>query len=419
MSLVLRPEQETLLGDARAVMAQGHRRVLCVLPTGGGKTETFMSATKRAIERGRRVLILVHRKELLHQTNVRLMKAGLIPGENRSVFASTIGRRTHFQPDLLIVDEAHHCVSPTWQRRIDAYDVPLLGWTATPERLDGRGLGEVFSAMVQGPSVAELMDLKRLSEYKLFAPPPDAAGGDGVFSGVRNWKKYADGLRTIAFCVSVAHAEKTCEEFLARGVRAEILDHRLSNAERLDRIDRFKTGRTLVLVSVMLISEGFDVPACDCILLLRPTASLSLYLQQVGRGLRYSDHPCVILDCVGISQTELGLPDDFHAWSLEGKRVRLGQEVPAPALKVCPRCFQVHRPGPPACPFCGHVYLVMAIVPSTVEADLEAVEVAPRRLAIANARTEEELRRLAEERGYKPGWVARILAARAARNAGR
>jgi superfamily II DNA or RNA helicase len=421
--MALYTDQEQLLADARASMLQGHRRVLCVLPTGGGKTHCFIEAARRTIERGKRALVLVHRRELLHQTNVRLMKSGITPGVNRGVFVSTIGKRTHFRPDLLIVDEAHHCVSPTWARKIDEYDVPLLGWTATPERLDGRGLGEVFDDMVIGPSVSELMEQNRLSRYRLFHPPPDFDPGSerAVFSAVRNWKAFADGRRTIAFCISIEHAAQTCAAFKAAGVPAEVLDSKLTDTERLERIARFKNGETLMLVSVMLISEGFDVPDCDCVLLLRPTSSLSLYLQQVGRGLRFSGEPCVILDCVGNSQhPNLGLPDDFHHWSLEGKKVRAGQDGAAPPLKVCPGCFQVHRPGPPRCPFCGFVYPVAKIVPREVDAILtesvaQPIQVVPKRELIRNARTEEDLRRLAQENGYKPGWVDRILAARNAR----
>lgn len=436
----LRPEQATLVADARAALVAGYQRVLCVLPTGGGKTICMTDVARRAASRGKRVLVLVHRKELLHQTRVRFLTAGLPIGERQSIHISTIGKRTPFKPDLLMIDEAHHSVSKTWREKIEQYDVPVLGWTATPERLDGRGLREIYQAMVIGPSVEELMALGRLSTYKLFAPPPPCdlthlgmVAGDYnrkqaaaqvdthrvIFDAVQNWRKYAPGRRTIAFCVSIAHAEHTCAEFLAAGVRAEILDSTLNDTERLARVERFKSGETLMLVSVMLISEGFDVPACDCVLMLRPTASVSLYLQQVGRGLRPSNHPCIVIDCVGNS-LRLGPPDMPREWSLDAPS-RRGQEETAPPIRICDRCFQAQAPRLKICPHCGHVHQIKSPPPpETVAQDLVEVDVAEMkrqaRREVGEARTREALEAIAKQRSYKSSWVDRILAAREAKD---
>jgi superfamily II DNA or RNA helicase len=435
----LRPEQEKLAADAKAALLAGHKRVLCVLPTGGGKTNTFIEISRRAVAKGRKVLVLVHRKELLHQTRIRYLVAGLPIGEKQSIHISTIGRRTPFEPDLLIIDEAHHSVSKTWREKIEQYDVPVLGWTATPERLDGRGLHEIYQAMVIGPSVEELIALGRLSTYKLFAPPPPcdlshlgmvagdfnkkqaAAQVDNrrvLFDAVQNWQKYAPGRRTIAFCVSILHAVHTTEEFLKVGVKAEILDSTLNDTERLARVERFKSGETLMLVSVMLISEGFDVPACDCVLMLRPTASVSLYLQQVGRGLRPSDHPCIVIDCVGNS-LRLGPPDMFREWSLDAP-ARKNQEETAPPIRICEKCFQAQPPRLKVCPHCGHVHVIQQLPPpetvaeDLVEVDVEEMKRQARR-EVGEARTREALEEIARQRGYKMSWVDRILAARGAR----
>jgi DNA repair protein RadD len=404
-----------------------------VLSTGAGKTVCFTHIAAIAASRGRKVLILVHRKELLQQTIRGFLEGGIQISEHGNIWVSTIGRRTIFKSDLLIIDEAHHCTSPTWRKRIEEYDCPTIGFTATPERLDGRGLREVFHHMCVGPTTARLMELGVLSRYQIFAPPPPSTkgvrttGGDWnrgdlskvidrpkvAFDALRNWQQHARGRRTIAFCVNLLHAEHVTESFQAAGVTAESVDGTMSSTDRAARIERFRSGATTVLVSVDLISEGFDVPACDCILLLRPTKSLGLFLQQVGRGLRPSGQPCVILDCVGNTATH-GLPDDDRDWSLDGRLKKAS--TTGPVIRTCPQCFSVHRPAP-ACPYCLHVYVTAPVVPASTAADLVAVDPiqlrAQRRMEVARARTREDLEKIAHDRGYKPGWVHRMLELRA------
>jgi DNA repair protein RadD len=428
--LSLRPYQQIFIERLRAAMH--HRRVLGVSPTGSGKTVVFTHIAATAAARGRKVLILVHRRELLQQTISRLLEDGLQVSEHGNLWVSTIGRQTTFKPDLLIVDEAHHATSPTWRKRIDEHDCPTLGFTATPERLDGRGLGDVFNVMVIGPTVAELMRIGALSRYKIFAPPPPSTKGIRIVAGdfqrsglsalidtpkvaydaLRNWQRHAAGRRTIAFGVSVAHAAHIAQSFQAAGVSAESVDGTMAIGERAAVIERFRSGVTTVLVSCELVSEGLDVPECDAILLLRPTKSLGLYLQQVGRGLRPSGQPCIILDCVG-SVGIHGCPDDDRDWSLDGRTKK--STVTGPAIRTCPSCFGVHRPAP-SCPYCFHVYVVAPVVPASVAADLVAVDPsivrAVRRAEVARARSREDLERIAQDRGYKPGWVTVQLAMR-------
>jgi superfamily II DNA or RNA helicase len=277
------------------------------------------------------------------------------------------------------------------------------------------------------------MRLGALSRYQIFAPPPPSTkgvrttGGDWnrgdlskvidrpkvAFDALRNWQQHAQGRRTIAFCVNLLHAEHVTESFRSAGVTAESVDGTMSSTDRAARIERFRDGTTTVLVSVDLISEGFDVPACDCILLLRPTKSLALFLQQVGRGLRPSGQACVILDCVGNTATH-GLPDDDRDWSLDGRTKKAS--ATGPAIRTCPVCFGVHRPAP-VCPICQHVYVAQTVVPASTAADLVAVDPgivrAVRRAEVARARGRKDLERIAQDRGYKPGWVHRMLELRA------
>jgi superfamily II DNA or RNA helicase len=346
----------------------------------------------------------------------------------------TIAKRQIPEPDLVIVDEAHHARARTWDTVLNRWDrARILGWTATPQRLDGHGLHQQFDALVEGPTAAWLIEHKFLSTYRLYCPPerPDLAGvhqrgGDYVKSelaervnsrpvlaaAVRNYRLLAPGRRAIGFCVSVAHAEHVQRTFFEAGLPATIVHGGMGNSERSRGIDAFRQGSIKILLSVDLISEGFDVPACDCVLLLRPTASLALYLQQVGRALRPSDQPAMVLDCAGNSLVH-GMPDDLHEWSLDDiQKAKKGGVAPVP-VRVCPRCFSVHRPAL-VCPFCGHVHHVTQRV--LEEEDVLLVdrteELRAKRREVGQARDRAALLEIAKQRGYKPGWADRILAAR-------
>jgi superfamily II DNA or RNA helicase len=291
-------------------------------------------------------------------------------------------------PDLIVIDEAHHLtMDSTWGRVVSAFPAAkLLPVTATPCRLDGKGLGlgagGFADDLVMGPPMRELIDAGFLSPYRIFAPPNalDLSGvrtrmGDYAKDqlatavdkpsitgdAVQHYQRLASGKRAVVFCVSVAHAQHVAAEFAAAGVTAEFLDGTLDALERDKIIKRFEAGETLVLSSCDIVSEGFDLPAIEVAILLRPTQSLSLYIQQVGRALRTfpGKTEAIILDHVGAVMTH-GLPDEEREWSLEGvkpKKRAAANDNDAPDVKIstCPKCFSIHLPAP-VCPSCGHVY---------------------------------------------------------------
>lgn len=289
-------------------------------------------------------------------------------------------------PDLIVIDESHHLTqNSTWGKIVDAFPAAkLLPVTATPCRLDGKGLGVESGGfaddMVMGPTMRELIDMGYLSEYRVFAPPTvlDLRGvktraGDyakdqladamdkPTITGdaVAHYLRLAPGKRAVAFCVSVEHARHVAETFKAAGVPAESLDGSTDPAQREATIARFERGETLVLASCDIVSEGFDLPAIEVAILLRPTKSKSLYLQQVGRALRVfpGKDEALILDHVAAIRTH-GFPDDSHEWSLDGdfsKRRAANDNQPPVTVQACPKCFSVHRPAP-QCPACGHIY---------------------------------------------------------------
>ena len=398
---------------------RSHGKVLTVLPTGGGKTRIFCEIAKAARAKGARVQVLVHRRELVDQTpdeSVRTIQSWQPDGE-----------------DLVIVDEAHHACARTWKDKLQQCD-KVLGFTATPQRLDGGGLDVVFDDMVIGPTSAELIDDGWLSQYKLFCPPGAAdlkgvrrIAGDYnrkqlseavsqtrvVAAAVKNWLLLAGGRQTIGFCASVAHMEEVEYSFNTAGIKCATIDGKMRKDRRDETVHQFRDGEITVLLSVDLISEGFDVPACDCVLLLRPTQSLGLHLQQVGRALRPSDQHAVILDAAGNSERH-GMPDDNRQWSLTGQLKQRAGLVANVPVRVCPQCFGVHKPHLRVCPFCGYSHPLDSRIPQERDILLQEKDQKRRQMRrdIGRARTVEDLERIRAERGYHPGWVAHVLRSR-------
>ena len=427
--------------------------VLLVVPTGGGKTVVFAEIAR--LEQRRRVLIVAHRRELIRQASAKLTAAGvphgiIAPGypvtDHAVQVASvqTLARR----PDrmrgygVIIVDEAHHSVAGAWRKVIDANPgARVMGVTATPLRLDGRGLGRaaggVFDSIVLGPTIAALQAEGFLVRARVFGPARklDVSGlrsraGDFasedvevlmgrpqvVGDAVAEYGRLCPGKPAIAFCASVKHAEVVAAAFCAGGYHAVSVSGDSPDNVRDSAIAGLADGSVQVLCCADLISEGLDVPAVACVILLRPTKSLCLHVQQVGRGLRPADDKTelVVLDHAGNSFRH-GLPDEVHEWTLEGRKKK---RKDAPAIRQCPKCFAVHRPAP-ACVQCGHTYKDDAAAkgragtPKQRAGQLE--ELTPERVRLlretpietllAAATSQRDLHQVAKARGYKAGWA--------------
>ena len=456
-SVQLRPYQEDLLNGARAAFRQGQRSVLLQLPTGGGKTISGSSMIGGSSRRGNVCWWLCHRRELINQTSRTFASMGILHGIIAGGHSSdphklaqigsvqTIARRLDklSAPNLIIFDECHHLGAAQWQKIFDAYpDAKVVGLTATPWRLDGKGLGNWFQSMVRGPDVAQLIAEGSLSNYRLFAPSQIDTGGIKLQAGdfkrddlskimdkpsitgdaVQHYRRLCAGKRAVAFAVSIDHSRHVAAQFQAAGVPAEHVDGTMDISSRDAAISRFVAGQTLVLSNVDLFGEGFDVPAIEAAILLRPTKSLSLHLQQVGRALRPSPGKteAIILDHAGNSLIH-GLPDDDREWSLDDREKRRGGDKSQVAVKSCTECFHVYRPAP-KCPACGHQPVGMAreveqVEGTLAEIDKDAVRKQQKR-EVGQARTREQLERIARERGYKPGWVDNILRVRQGRSYG-
>jgi len=448
----LRGYQQQAIDDLRNAYRAGSRAPLLCLPTGGGKTIIFSAIAQSAVARSRNVLILVHRRELLHQASRKLTAIGVdhgliaagVPTSDQPVQVAsvqTLVRRLvsmTWQPSLIIIDEAHHAAAGSWDRVLSHWpDAFRLGVTATPCRLDGRGLSSAFDHLVIGPSVADLIFWGFLSASRIYAPPvmADLSGirkraGDYAADqaadamnrptvtgdAIAHYLRLAAGQQAIAFCCSIDHANSVCAAFTAASINAATL---LGNTPNRDQVvAAFGAGSLQILVTVDVVSEGFDIPAASCAILLRPTQSLGLYLQQIGRVLRPAPGKlhALVLDHVG-NVTRHGFPDDHRDWSL-ADGIRRNAAASAPSVRTCPECYAAFKPAP-VCPVCG---AACAPIQSRVIREIAGELTELRRDAIrakkrdqGRARTLPELLALAKQRGYSPGWAYRIYHARGQR----
>ena len=449
MKTQLRPYQQQLVNEIRGQYQLGKRSVLAVLSTGAGKTYIFSYIAQQASIKGNRVLILVHRAELLDQASRSLrsmdvahglIQAGRAMDLSHAVQVAsvqTVARRLHLLPrdffQLLVVDEAHHTTAGQWSKTIEHFSqAKLLGVTATPIRGDGRGLGEHYQVMVQGPTAQQLTDDGFLAAAKVLAPPGFDADGlrkrmgdfdmtqaaDRVQMGdcLSHYRKHLPGQTAIAFCCSVAHAEAVAHLFNSNGVPAASIDGTMDTATRRQLLSDLGTGNLKVLTSCALIGEGVDVPSVGGCILLRPTASVALHLQMIGRCLRpQPGKRAVVLDHVG-NTCRLGHHLEARDWTLDGLKKR--DREAAPSVKVCPQCFATSISTVQACRECGHIFAPLEQREiKVVDGELREITVSKRREQ-GKATDLEALRELAQQRGYKRGWAERVYQARLAKRHG-
>ena len=446
----LRPYQKTNLDAIRESFRTGHNAPLFVGPTGYGKTVLFSHIAKSAADRGKRVYILCHRQELIDQIVSALRIVGINPGivapdqpETAAIVQvasvwTLVNRLCRYPaPDLLVVDEAHHATAKTTWGKILSYwpNAKRLGVTATPIRLSGEGMREMFDDLILGPTTRELIEGGYLSPVKVYAPSTaDTTGvkkraGDFVISelesalmastvtgdAITHYQKLAAGKRAVAFCVSVTHARAIADAFNAKGIASESIDGSLDREERSRRIAAFRAGRILVLASCELVSEGFDLPAIEVGISLRPTASEGLWLQQVGRCLRTmaDKSSAIILDHAGNTHRH-GLPTDDREWSLDGREKKVAKEK-VPSARTCKVCFACSPATATACVECKEPFPVKARKLEQRDGTLEEVTQAHRRTRPRNdADTLEGLIQLGRIRGYKNavGWAHHVYTAR-------
>lgn len=338
----LRAYQNELVEQVRQAWRAGYKAPCIVLPCGGGKSCIVAEMARRTTFNGKRVLFLVHRRELVEQIKKTFIRWGVDMRLCEVGMVQTVTRRLKklARPALIITDENHHSLAQSYKRIYEYFsDVPRVGVTATPVRLNGDGLGDVNDKLIVGVSAKWLIDNSCLAPYDYYAPDVADLTGLHVSHGeymaaeiekamvkntvfgdvIKYYKQLALGKKAVCYCASVRHSQRTAEVFNENGIKAAHIDGSTPKAERDSIISAFRRGDITVLCNVDLISEGFDVPDCECAILLRPTKSLTLYIQQAMRCMRYRPNKrAVIIDHVG-NYARFGMPDDDREWSLEKK----------------------------------------------------------------------------------------------------
>lgn len=410
MNINLRPYQVKFINDIRSQFRAGKNRVVGVAPCGAGKTIMTGWIIRETVLRDKSAVFFVHRRELIDQTAATFKALGIPHGiiagcaktnYNYPVYIAavqTLVNRLDIipPPNLLVCDECHHILANSYLDIINCWNNSfLLGVTATPERIGGKRLGDVFNSMVQAPSVSDLIKLGNLTDFNYFdAAPPElsqslrrvkVSKGDfvngqlaNVMDNVRligdtvkNYSDHAAGTQAVCYCVNVEHSKNVAAAFNSAGISAAHIDGKTDKNERNNIIDRFRRGKIKILCNVNLLGEGFDVPNCDTVILARPTMSLTLHIQQSMRSMRPNpvnpNKRAVIIDCVG-NWKRHGVPDTSHEWSLDPNKPKAEGFGQAP-FKKCPQCNSVVPAGVKICEFCGYEF---PINPDIVEIETKS-----------------------------------------------
>ena len=463
--------QDVVIADARDAIRAGHRSLLIVASTGAGKTVIGADIIRSADEMQKQAMFMAHRRELIRQTANKLLdfgvEHGIIMADDtkdrwRGVQVASIDTlrarymndKKRNQPDLpkvaiLMVDEAHRSMSPTYQKLIKHYKKQgtiIIGLTATPIRGDGKGLGSLYDTMIEAPPMSDLIEMGFLVPPRYYAPTvPDLTGvhirkGDYVEGElqkvmdrrepvgdiVENWLRICPERKTIVFAAGVKHSIHIAERFRKAGVAAEHVDGTTPTEDRDAILDRLRSGETQLVSNCMVLTEGFDCPSLDAAILARPTKNLGLYIQMGGRILRVDpDNPAkvdgLIIDHSG-NLYEHGFLEDDHGWQLTEddactsaaeRQKKLDEKKPI----TCSECAHVYT-GQLVCPKCGHTPVMRGKDPEHRAADLMEIRRTKREKAAKQAAAKlpptKEVKQewfsmfqhYAEEKGHKEGSVA-------------
>lgn len=392
--------QQEAIDGLRKSIASGNKNVILHAPCGGGKTVMASELISLASKKGNESLFLANRRELIFQAkktmnefgiDAGVIMAGVKPELHKDVQIASMQtyiRRMQLDDHicnpwfhnakLIIVDECHGSISPSYQEILKSYEGKAItvGLSATPCRADGRGLGEYYNDIISTADIGTLIGQKYLVPVKYFAPSMPDLKKIGTVRGdfdlkehakrqdtrklvgdiVENWVEICPNRQTIVFAINVKHSIHVVEAFRKVGVRAEHIDARTPTDERTEILDRLKSGETQVVSNVGILTEGFDFPGASCIILARATKSLGLYLQMAGRGLRIFDgkKDCILIDHGG-SVYNHGRVEWSREWTLDGEE-KAWSEVDVTKkekeMLQCRSCDLVYQ-GQSECPDCG------------------------------------------------------------------
>lgn len=457
----LHPYQTKLVEQLRQAYRDDNFPCL-VLATGGGKTVISAGLAASSQDRNRKIWFVCHKDFLVSQTSATFDLMGVPHGVLAAAFPfagwwptmvvsiDTLRSRLRSipadqRPDVMVWDECHHSPSASWRQVWDwaGGDTFHMGLTATPIRLDGRGLaptepdGPGFTKMICGPTTSDLMEMGFLSRYRAFAPSRIDLSKVGKIAGdynkkqlskavmsqvivgdiIGHYKRLAENTRAIYFCVSVAYSQRLAAAFTEAGYPARHLDARDNAQTRAEAAKAFARGELKVLTNVGLFTEGYDLAAqagmpvtVETVGLVRPTMSESLAIQQMGRCLRAKDYPGIIIDHADVIEMH-GLPDTEREWTLTG---RTKKPSTTPGVKMCPHCFAMVRATIQVCD-CGYSFVQPKTARSLDHAEGELVEIDQKtfnerrrswRAIVEACTTYGDFVKAGRYLGYKSGWAA-------------
>lgn len=442
----LRDYQIELVEGVQSSMLKGNKKILVQSAAGSGKSVTMAKIAKGATDKGNRVLFIVHRSELQSQIKDTFKKMGV---DSKLCYIGMVQTVTNkldklsFKPTVILVDEAHHSLSKTYQRIFDYFpDAYTLGFTATPTLLSGKGLGRFYDDLIIGKSVQWLIDNQRLAPFDYYSIDllnhdqlKHSSTGDYTYKSIddatknvqygdviEHYKRLADNTKTIIYTHSVEASKRVAEVFKSVGYSAQAVDGKTNKQVRQQAMEDFRNGKVMILVNAELYGEGVDVPDCETVVLLRPTESLSLFIQQTFRSMRYQPNKqAVIIDHVG-NYLRHGLPNTDRTWTLENVKKdskKKGRPEDLVSLTSCPHCFAVIESGSNPCPLCNFEIVVEAKDLEVVDADLNKIDQMSfktdyRAIQLKKEYAKKEISELksledfylyAKSRGYKDSWI--------------
>ncbi len=426
----LYPHQQELINQVRQAYKNGYKNPCIVSGCGSGKSVMIAYIIKQMTDNHKYVLFLVHRYELKQQIHETLEKFDVNMAYVHLGMVQSVVRKldTIQKPALIVTDESHHSLANSYRKIYDYFtDVRRLHFTATPVRLNGDGLGEVNDILVEGKSVRWLIENNYLSPYKCYAPKLiddavlkttkgeysatsiDLAFQDKKIYGdvIKYYRLLSENKQAIVYCHSIKQSQFIASVFNKNGITAEHIDGTTASKVRDKIIQDFRDMKITILCNVDLIGEGFNVPDCETVILLRPTQSLSLHIQQSMRSMRYKPNKqAIIIDHVGNTHRH-GLPDMERTWSLKKKDKKRTKKQNTISLKTCACCYQVYSSKLKQCIHCGHIPETQ-VKELEVDSTAELMEVKPFKIVYKTAedcKTLYELQQLAKLKGYKSGWA--------------
>lgn len=438
MAIKLRKYQLKLINDLRKSLLNGNHNVMVQSPAGSGKSLTMAEIAKRATNKNNRVLFVVHRREIVKQIKKTFASWGVNMNLCDIYMVQTASRRLNSlpAPKIILVDEAHHSLAKTYRKIFNHFpDANVFGFTATPIRMSGKGFKDIYNDLVLGPKIGWLIKHHYLAPYKYFsvdlidqkALKKSSTGdythksminaGKSIIYGdiIKSYKQFANDSKAIVYSYSVASCKRVAKEFNKNNIPAEEVDGKTPKDIRDKAMQAFRTGKIKVLVNAELYGEGVDVPDCQTVIMLRPTQSLALFIQQAMRCMRYQPHKTAIIIDQVANYTRFGLPDTDYHWTLND-RIKGSHEKSAaadgPAIKTCPDCYAVIMASCVHCPICGHDFSVeIRKLKQKKDQKLRAIKAQKFHIdLIAHKKVSEltsfkELAIYGKSRNFKPGWA--------------